>query len=221
LPHIQRDPETGQFVSSSTGHVQRFRDYEFQHVHSEYDIDASDLPGSLPLEEPDIRVLSMDDLLHRDERADLVALNLHSLQASIPGTSTAESTLKVLWELSTGAGARLVEVGDANFTADTGVSGAIDSQFWDSDDPDILYFADWNAEAGFSDTGNSVAAGPDAPVLEDQVHFPREFGACPEFDERDEITESFRLESPGDADISDSLINLQAAYSLVFAVHDG
>jgi hypothetical protein len=223
MPHIRRDPETGQFVSYETGHtfaVERFRDYEFVHVRTRYDVDAADLPGAFPITEEDIHVTELEDVLDRDERADLVAFNLHSLQATVPGTSSAENSLQARWELSLGTGSEMVTNSDEDFTADTGDSGVVDKAEVDSDNPDILYFAQWTAEGGFGDSTNGLGAGPDAPVLEDNVHYPREFGACPGLDERDDITESFRLVDMGSADISDSLIMLTASYTLVFAVEE-
>jgi hypothetical protein len=96
----------------------------------------------------------------------------------------------------------------------------VTEQFWQSDDPGILYHAGWIAEGSFSDTGNSVAGGADAPVLDQDSHYPRDYAACPRYDDRDEITESFRLRNPGSTPIEDSLIKLEVAYSLVFLVHE-
>jgi hypothetical protein len=213
-----RDPETGRFVADSD--VDRFTDYEFQHIANQYVVDAADLPGAFPIEESDLNIVDMDDLLHRDERADLVALNVHSIQATVPGTSSAESALLVRWELTLGAGDEMVLSEDAQIDTNTGSSGVIDKASWDSDSPDILYSAHWVAEGGYADSTNGLGGGPDQPVITDSVHYPREFGACPDLDERDDISESILLADRGGADISDSLIQINVVYSLVFAVHE-
>jgi len=215
---MHRDPETGQFMAGGTAH--HYDDYEFQHVHSRYTVPASELPGAFPIAESDINSTNLDDLLDREERAELVAVLVHSLQAAVPGTSSAESVIEGRFELRAGVGDELILTEDRERDTDEGSSGVVDRQIWESDSPDMLYSASLFAEGGFSDTGNSVAAGPDAPVLDQSIHFPRDFGACPEFDDRDEITESFFLSNPGSGDISDSFIAIQASYSLVFAVHD-
>jgi len=216
---VHRDPDTGQYVAGSHG-VDRFGDYEFQHIANQYKIDAADVPGAFAVQESDINVVEMDDLLHRDERADLVALDVHSLQASVPGTSSAESALIARWELGLGAGDELILPEDQQADDDTGSSGVVDKRSWDSDSPDVLYDAHWIAEGGYADTSSGLGGGPDQPIITDSVHYPREFGACPDLDQRDEITESFFLSDRGGADISDSLVELRAAYSLVFAVHE-
>lgn len=220
---MHRDPETGQFVAGSTMHsdVERFRDYEFLHVHNRYDVDAADLPGAFAIQEEDIVSVDFSDILDRDERADLVALQIHSLQASVPGTSSAESALNARWELGIGAGSLMVTSGDVDSSSnDAGSSGVVDINEWAADSPDVLYFASWVSEGGYADSTNGLGGGPDQPVISDQVHYPREFGACPIFDERDEISESFLLTDQGGADISDSLIILDASYSLVFGVSE-
>lgn len=216
MPH--RDPETGQFVAGSGG--SHWDDYEFVHMNTKYKIDAGDLPGAFPINESDIRSTSLDDLLDRDERADLVAIQVHGLQASVPGTSSAESALQVGWELHAGVGDEMILGPDGDFTGNTGDSEVIDKTEWQSDSPDVLYFAAWTAEGGFADSTNGLGGGPDQPVLDQDLNMPREYGSCPTFDDRDEITESFYMDDAGSADISDSLVHLRASYTLVFRVHD-
>jgi hypothetical protein len=215
---VHRDPQTGQFIAG--GSPAHYDDFEFQHVHSRYAVPASELPGAFPIAESDINSTDLDDLLDRDERAELVAVLVHSLQAAVPGTSSAESVIEGRFELRAGVGDELILPEDRDRDTDAGSSSAIDRRIWDSDSPDMLYSASLFAEGGFSDTGNSVAAGPDAPVLDQSIHFPRDFGACPEFDDRDSITESVFVSNPGSGDISDSFITIQASYTLVFAVHE-
>lgn len=217
---VHRDPETGQYVADDGMKMAHYADYVFQHVHSEYQVPAGDLPGAFPIQESDIRVIPLDDLLDRQERADLVAIQIHALQASVPGTSSAESGLEARFELRAGVGDELVLNEDRNTGTDQGSSGVVDTRFWDSDSPDVLYFADWTAEGGFGDSTNGLGAGPDQPVLDADIHFPRDFGSCPQFDDRDEITESFYLDDLGGADISDSLVRLDISYTLIFSVHD-
>lgn len=220
---VHRDPETGQFVSGPASHsqIERFSDYEFVHVHNEYNIDASDLPGSLPVLEENAAVIDLDSVLDRDELADLIMLDVHGIQASIPGTSSAESSLRASLEIGVGTGSRMLSSQDRDDAEnDSGSSGVLDFAKWSSDSPDVLWFADWNAEASFADSSSGLGGASDAPVLDGRMHFPREFGACPAFDERDEISESFKFSSVGSADISDSLIRLTTAYSLVFAVEE-
>lgn len=216
---VVRDPETGQFQSVS-GQDARFSDFEFKHIHSRYDVDAADLPGAFTVNEGDINSLPLDDVLHRDQRADLIMLNLHSLQAAVDGTASAENALEASWELRIGDGDAMVLNEDRTIDNDIGSSGVVDRHFWESEDPDILYFANWTAEGGYGDSTNGLGAGPDAPVLADQIHYPAEFGTCPELDRRDDITESIRFDDVGGADISDSIIHLRAAYTLVFNVRD-
>jgi hypothetical protein len=220
MPHITRDPETGRFVSSEAGHIERFRDFMFQHVHNSYSVSAGDVPGSFPIEESDISTIEMDDLLHRDERADLVRLNIHALQSSVPGTSSAESALETRFELTLGAGDEMVLTEDQTVDNNTGSSGVVDRIQAVSDNPDVLWFGQWTAEGGFADTSSGPGGGPDQPVITDEIDYPRDFGACPTLDHRDEITESFQLDDEGSADISDSLVNLDVSYSLVFAVYE-
>lgn len=217
---VVRDPDTGQFQSVKSGAgVDRFRDYEFVHVKNEYVVPAADLPGAFPVEVSDITTVEMDDVLDRDERADLVALNLHALQASVPGTTSAEASLNAGWELTLGAGDEMVLEEDqaTEIDADGTVVNAHRAK---SDNPDILYHAFWNAEGGFADSTNGLGGGPDAPIITDNVHYPRDYGACPDLDERDELTESIHLDDEGGADISDSLINLDVSYTVVFAVEE-
>jgi hypothetical protein len=197
-----------------------FDEHEFKHVRSSFNVDASDLPGAFPIDESDIRVIGLEDIMDRDERADLVAVQVHGLQASVPGTSSAESALLVRWELRAGPGDELIATNDSDFTDNSGESGVVDTNFWTSDSPDALFFASWVAEGGFADTSSGLGGGPDQPVIESERNFPRELGSCPEFDDRDEITESLYLNDLGGADISDSSIFLEASYSLVFAVRD-
>lgn len=219
---VHRDPETGQFTSGTgMAMAERFTDYEFQHVQSEYRVPAADLPGAFPIDEEDLVTVELDDVLHRDERADLVAVRVHSLQASIPGTASAETGLDVSWELSLGAGSEMIVGSDKDFTADdAGTSGVMNIDQWQSDSPDVLAFYSWIAEGGFADSTNGLGGGPDQPVITDDVHYPAEYGTCPELDDRDEITESLTLNDTGSADISDSLVIVEASYSLVFAVHE-
>lgn len=217
---VYRDPETGQYVSDDGTMPARYDDYEFQHIHSRYTVPADELPGAFPLTETDITATNLDDVLDRHERAELVTLQVHSLQASVPGTSSAESALGARFELRAGVGDELIQTDDRTTTANAGESGVVTAENWDSDSPDALYFASWVAEGGFADSTNGLGGGPDQTVLSETVHYPREFGACPEFDDRDDITESFRLADLGGADISDSLIVLDVSYTLVFAVHE-
>lgn len=221
LKMVHRDPETGQFVSSG-GHqlAQSYRDYEFKHVRSHYDVDAADLPGAFPIEEEAIRTVSLDDCLHRDELADLVMLNIHALQASVPGTASAENSLEARWELSLDHSSEMVLGTDQDTGTDGGDSGVIDTAFSESDNPDILFFGEWSAEGGYADSTNQLGGGPDAPLIQNQLNYPAEFGVCPRLDDRDEVVESFRFQDQGGADISDSLIQLSAAYTLVFAVEE-
>jgi hypothetical protein len=216
---VHRDPETGLFVSDDHS-VDRYSDFEHQHVHSSYDVDAADLPGAFPIQESDIRVVDLDDLLDRNERADLIMLEIHGIQASVPGTTTTEAALRAAIEIGIGAGDRMILAEDRDDSTDTGSSGVVDRNLWESDSPDTLYFAEWISEGSFGDTANGVGAGADAPVLEDETHFPRDYGTCPEFDERDEITESIVLDEVGGAGIDDSLIELNVSYSLVFAIEE-
>lgn len=218
MPH--RDPETGQFVSGA-GRPTSYRDYEFKHVRSHYDVDAGDLPGAFPIEEEAIRTVDLDDCLHRDELADLVLLNIHALQASIPGTSSAESSLEARWELSLDHSSEMVLETDQDTGTDGGDSGVIDTAFAEADNPDILFFGEWSAEGSFADSAGGLGGGPDAPLIQSQIDFPATFGACPRLDDRDEVVESFRFNDQGSADISDSLIQLSVAYTLVFAVEEG
>lgn len=213
-----RDPETGQYVSGAR--ATHWDDYEFVHVSSEYGVSASDLPGSFPIAESDIRSVSLDDIMDRDERADLVAVFVHALQASVTGTSSAESSLETHWELHAGVGDELVLRDDRDYTADTGSSGVVSTSFWESDSPDPLYHAHWVSEASFADSSSGVGGGADAPVLSEALNYPREFGSCPTFDDRDEITESLFLANPGSANIDDSQIDVYASYTLVFGVHE-
>jgi len=216
MPH--RDPETGQFVAG-TG-ATHFDDYEFVHVNSQYSVSSGDLPDAFPIEESDIREISLDDIMDRDERADLVAIVIHALQASVPGTTSAEAALEARWELHAGVGDEMILPGDGDFDVDSGSSDVVDIFAWHSDSADVLYHANWEAEGGFADSTNGLGGGPDAPVLDQTVNYPREYGSCPTFDDRDEITESFFLEDTGGAGISDSLVRLKASYTLVFAVRD-
>lgn len=217
MSHITRDPDTGQFVSQETGHVGRFRDYTFQHVKSQYRVSAGDLPGAFPISEEDIRTTELDDILHRGERAELVALQLHHLYAAVPGTSSAEGNIEAMFELSTGTGSQMVTLEDR----DSGSVGDVTTLHWVSDDPDILYFASIYGENSFADTASGIGGGADTGSLgPETVHYPREFGACPDFDERDEISESWRVNVPGAAEPTDSLIEWGADYSLVFAVEE-
>lgn len=215
MPHVTRDPETGQFTTMDHG-PERYNDYEQLHISSQYTVNAGDLPGAFPITETDINVVEFSDLLDRDERADLVMIQVHSIQASVPGTSSAESALKAGFELSLGPGSEMLETSDSS----TETQGVVDARYWDSDSPDVLYFANWVAEGGFADSTNGLGGGPDAPIQNDDVHFVKDFGTCPSLDDRDEITESIRLADVGGADISDSLIQVQVSYSLVFNVHE-
>lgn len=218
---VYRDPETGQFVSGTDGASRDYRDYEFQHIRTEWNVDAADLPGAFPIVEEDIHVVDMEDLLHRDERAELVGVFLHALQAVIPGTTTAEASIRAEFELGIGQGSKLLENNDRDdYRGSAGESGVANISTWANDDPDVLYHAGWWAEGGFGDSTNGMGAGPDQPVLQETTHFPRDFGACPSLDERDEISESWKVTNPTGADVSDSEIGLLAAYSLVFAVEE-
>jgi len=214
---VHRDPETGQFTGDLHG-MHSFDDYEFEHVLSRYDVDAEDLPGAFPIQQSDIRTIRLDDLLDRDERADLVAVQVHGLQASVPGTSSAESSLFTRYEIRAGAGDELISLEDENFTDDG--AGVVDTAYHGTDSRDVLFAAAWIAEGGYADSSNSIGAGPDQPVLQAERHYPRELGSCPVFDDRDEITESIYLDDVGSADISDSLIRVTSSYTLVFGIHD-
>jgi len=219
IPHITRDPDTGQFVSGSHGFAaERYTDFEYVHNQSIYDIDAEDLPGSFPVVETDINVVDLDDIMDRHERANLVMLRLNALQASVPGTSSAESALETRYELGVGAGSEMVENADTQFDQNVGSSGAVDRRIAESDSADVLFHASWIAEGSFADSASGLGGGPDTPVMSESVHYPNEFGVCPAFDDRDEITESFRFTDVGSADISDSVINLETNWTLVFGI---
>jgi hypothetical protein len=196
-----------------------FDDYEFVSGRTRFKVNASDLPGSLPIQEDDIRELSLNDVLDRHERADLVAVIVHDLQASVPGTASAECPIEAGWELHAGVGSSMILGDDAETTTGAGESGVVDYGAAESDSPDVLAFARWVAEGGFNDSGNT-AAGPDQPVINHDINYPRDYGSCPTFDDRDTVTESIYLGNVGSADVSDSLILLISAYTLVFAVHE-
>jgi len=214
---LPRGPD-GQFLSHDE--VVDYRDFEFQHVSNKYSIAADELPAAFPILEEDITAVKLDDLLHREERADLVAVMVHTLQGSVSGTSSAESALEVNWELNIGNGSNLTLENDRDTTDNAGNSGVVTIESAESDDPNTLYHGAWVAEGGFSDTATGVAAGPDQAVIDADVHYPRDYGACPRLDDRDEITESFHLNFIGGADITDSRVELRVSYTLVFAVHD-
>lgn len=215
---VYRDPETGLFQSGDDDDYD-YRDYEFQHVHSQYEVPADELPAALPIEESDIRSTNLDDLLDRNERADLVAVVVHSLQAAGTGTFSEETSLEARFELRAGVGSELVTAEDGN-DEQVGDEDVVNATFWESDSPDVLYHAAWYSSAGFNDTAGGTGAGSDQPVLDQDVHFPREFGSCPQFDDRDEITESIYLNDTESAVADDGEIALEASYTLVFAVHD-
>lgn len=98
-----RDPQTGKFVSPEDA---GYDDWEFATNYLSHNVPASQLGGAtdgtigeaynfegLPLYE-------MDELLDRDEAADLVRA-IHVLEAGITSTETADGTLRATMEIST------------------------------------------------------------------------------------------------------------------------
>jgi hypothetical protein len=138
----------------------------------------------------------------------------------VPGTSSAESALACRWELHAGAGSATVEDVDSETRRNIGSDDALNVESWESDSQDVLYHAHWVAEGSFADTSSGLGGGPDQPALDQDINYPREYGSCPTFDDRDEVTESIHLDQLGGADISDSLVSVSASYTLVFRVHD-
>lgn len=205
----RRDPETGKYVSGDR--VSNYLDLEMQSISSRLHLDANDVPAAFPVEESISREPANG--LSRTEEAELVALRVHTFQATIPGTSTAESALEPSYELSLDTNPQLLG-GEDQYPA----QGAATLRGHESDIPDLLWFTHLTSEGGYKDGPSGTGAGPDQPVLTSEMNYLREFGSGPVVTGRDNIFEHFNLGQSSGATIENSEIDLYTNLALYWDV---
>lgn len=194
-----------------------FHDLEVQHQNHRYEVEAADLPGSFPILEESIVDFEPANGLERREVAELLAIWVRGIQATVPGTTSAEAALNASYELSLDDGEE--NVGGA-VTQDTGDSGVVNQRTLSSDSHAVLYSAEVIAEGGFADSTNGLGGGPWAQTIQDYLDFRTVTGRGPEVGPFQDLHEHIRFDNIGGADISDSLIRLTANYTLFWDVRE-
>lgn len=222
MPH--RDPETGQFVADGSHELGGLDDIEVQLVESRYEVDASDLPYGDSDDEfaENVRSVQPAGGLARGEVAELVAARFH-VQPGTKGTQTAEGGTSGGFELSSDPDSKIIaspgtKAGGGNIVTSISGNQVIDAGWWDSTDPDLLWWTYVTAEGSHRDTASGTGGGADRQQVMELVPFRSLFGMGPTFDRRDELHEHIDMDTLGVVD--DVGIELDVQYALYWNVFD-
>lgn len=211
MPH--RDPETGQFVSGQGGGS--YRDFSVTNIGAQWQVPASELPGAFPIN----ATFSLGDAvqdLHHDQLARLVQGQVQ-MQATVPGTLSAESTLLSVMELSIDADPAVAGE-NLEQTEETDVVGQFNRKFAvNVDEPDVIALQTEVNEGSFRDTTTGTGGGADAKTPSITRVYP---GGGPEVDRRDNLYLHVAADDFQAAAIADSAIAVGITALLYWRMFD-
>lgn len=183
MPHIVRDPETGQFVSVDD--LDEDRDYGVFHGQLEYQIPAADLTAGVDsqnVEGEEATIIDMNNFLGPDE-----VFRAHSIDMMVGftagATATEEQNVETAYLLREDGALEGTQL-DGTTTVAEGIIDAVQNSSFNSD---VIFTGSMSSEANFADTTNGLGGGSGWPVNQHSINYPAAELPPPTFDEADEL----------------------------------
>jgi len=198
--------------------MEDYGDLIVQNLGSRTQIQAADLPDTLPIDAQlaEYDVMGEVDRYGADE-AVLIGQKLRGLTVALQGSFSAEANIEFSYVFGFDADRLSFRLrddrgDDYGAQTETGVINEVNN--------DILYHVAGKASAGYKDGAASAGGGPESFVSKDETHYLDEVGVLPEVSAREDLEEHMVITSAADADPDDGQLRVYSSWQLYWLETD-